>query len=158
MTSVLILVNGPNLGLLGHRQPEIYGTQTLADIEGEVTAKLAGTGVQLVTFQSDHEGELVAFFGQKFLALKNRTIEISGIIINPGAYTHTSIALRDALENLTSVGIPLVEVHLSNVFARESFRHHSFISPIALGVITGLGAFGYIAAVSKILELQAKGS
>ena len=135
-TRILVL-HGPNLNLLGRREPEIYGHQTLADIDGMLEAAAKELGVAIDTFQSNHEGELIDRIQQ---AMAGESGEADGIVINPGGFTHTSVALRDAL---AGVSLPIVEVHLSNVFARESFRHQSFISGIALGVIAGLGARGY---------------
>jgi 3-dehydroquinate dehydratase-2 len=129
----ILVLHGPNLNLLGKREPEIYGHQTLADIDGSLRVDAVRLGVEVDSFQSNHEGELIdriqAAMGQA-----------SGILINPGGFTHTSVALRDAL---VATRLPIVEVHLSNVYARESFRQHSYVSPIALGVISGLGAVGY---------------
>lgn len=129
----ILVLHGPNLNLLGKREPEIYGHQTLADIDADLHACAAKLGIEIDPFQSNHEGELIdrihAAMGQA-----------SGILINPGGFTHTSVALRDAL---VASRLPIVEVHLSNVHAREAFRQHSYVSPIALGVITGLGAAGY---------------
>lgn len=129
----ILVLHGPNLNLLGKREPEIYGHQTLADIDGSLRVDAVRLGVEVDCFQSNHEGELIdriqAAMGQA-----------SGILINPGGFTHTSVALRDAL---VATRLPIVEVHLSNVYARESFRQHSYVSPIALGVISGLGAAGY---------------
>ena len=130
----ILLINGPNLNLLGSREPEVYGSTTLAQIETRLT-ELAGTlGHELACFQSNAEHKLV---GRIHAA---RTDGVAFLLINPGALTHTSIALRDAL---LGVSIPFIEVHLSNVFARESFRHHSYLSDIAVGCIFGLGAVGY---------------
>lgn len=129
----ILVLHGPNLNLLGKREPEIYGHQTLADIDASLRASAKLLAVEIECFQSNHEGELIdriqAAMGQA-----------EGILINPGGYTHTSVALRDAL---VASRLPIVEVHLSNVFARESFRQHSYVSPIAVGVISGLGAQGY---------------
>lgn len=129
----ILVLHGPNLNLLGKREPEIYGHQTLADIDGDLRATAKRLGVEVDCFQSNHEGELIdriqAAMGQA-----------AGILINPGGFTHTSVALRDAL---VATRLPVVEVHLSNVYAREPFRQHSYVSPIALGVISGLGADGY---------------
>ena len=133
MASVLVL-NGPNLNLLGTREPEVYGRTTLADIEEALTREAAAQGAALSCFQSNHEGALI----DRIHAA--RAEGVGFILINPGGLTHTSVALRDAL---AGVGIPFVEVHLSNVHARESFRHRSFLSPIAVGVICGFGASGY---------------
>ena len=136
----VLIINGPNLNLLGSREPEIYGTQTLDDINRNLSNIAAQLGLKLASFQSNNEGELI-----------NRIHTARGqadyIIINAGAYTHTSIALRDAL---AGVAIPFVEVHLSNVHARESFRQHSYLSDKAVGVIVGLGSFGYEAALQFI--------
>ncbi|WP_020650482.1 type II 3-dehydroquinate dehydratase [Solimonas variicoloris] len=132
--SHLLLINGPNLNLLGTREPGVYGHQTLADIERELGTEAARLGHQLSSFQSNHEGALVDRVQQA------RADGVAFILINPGAYTHTSVALRDAL---LAVAIPFIEVHLSNVHAREPFRKHSYLSDIASGVIAGCGALGY---------------
>lgn len=138
----ILVLHGPNLNLLGTREPAVYGHETLADIN-QAVAELAGElGAMASFFQSNHEGALV---DRIHLA---REEGISGLIINPGAYTHTSIALRDAL---AAVSIPTVEVHLSNVYARESFRHHSFIAPVVLGQISGFGSVGYLLALRGLL-------
>ena len=127
------VIHGPNLNLLGRREPEVYGTQTLADIDASLAASAKELGVEIETFQSNHEGELIDRVQQAMGVA-------DGILINPGGFTHTSVALRDAL---VATELPVVEVHLSNVFARESFRQHSYVSPVAIGVISGLGAEGY---------------
>lgn len=132
--SHLLLLNGPNLNLLGTREPGIYGTATLGDIESGLRAEAAQLGHQLDCYQSNQEGLLV---DRVHAARKDG---VSFILINPGAYTHTSVALRDAL---LGVGIPFIEIHLSNVFTREPFRHHSYFSDIAVGCIVGLGPLGY---------------
>ena len=143
----ILLLNGPNLNLLGRREPDRYGTSTLAEIESRLQALAAPSGAVLETFQSNAEHELVeriqraAGDGTRF------------ILINPGAFTHTSIALRDAL---LAVDIPFIEVHLSNIFARESFRHHSYLSDVAAGVICGLGPQGYELALQAALERAAE--
>jgi 3-dehydroquinate dehydratase-2 len=131
-TSILV-IHGPNLNLLGRREPEVYGTQTLADIDAELQAAAKELGVEIDCFQSNHEGELIDRIQEAMGAS-------AGILINPGGFTHTSVALRDAL---VATSLPVVEVHLSNVFAREDFRQHSYVSQIAMGVISGLGADGY---------------
>ena len=133
----LLLINGPNLNLLGTREPERYGTRTLPQIEAELQQQAAGLGLTLSTFQSNHEGALV----DRVQAARGSE---DFIVINPGALTHTSIALRDAL---LGVAIPFIEVHLSNVHAREAFRQHSYFSDIAIGQIVGLGAQGYTLAL-----------
>jgi 3-dehydroquinate dehydratase II len=132
MKNVFIL-NGPNLNLLGTREPEIYGADTLADVEIRCAAKAKALGISIGFRQTNLEGELVNWIHE---ARENA----SGIIINAGAYTHTSVALHDALK---AVGLPAIEVHLSNVYKRESFRHHSYISPVAHGVICGFGVQSY---------------
>ncbi|MFT7221991.1 MAG: 3-dehydroquinate dehydratase-2 [Candidatus Azotimanducaceae bacterium] len=131
--SNLLVLHGPNLNLLGSREPEIYGHQTLSDIDQLIREMLEGAGHVCTTFQSNAEHELID-------AIHAAREKVKFIIINPGAFTHTSIALRDAL---LGVDIPFIEVHLSNVFAREEFRSHSYLSDIAVGCITGLGASGY---------------
>jgi len=130
----ILLLNGPNLNLLGTREPGIYGSATLQIIETKLAALALAEGHELVAFQSNAEHELIG----KIHAAK--TDAVAFVIINPGAYTHTSIALRDAF---LGVPLPFIEVHLSNVFAREEFRRHSFLSDIAVGCIFGLGAIGY---------------
>ena len=137
MNSILV-IHGPNLNLLGTREPEIYGAQTLMDINQHLQQSAASQGIQLDAFQSNHEGEIVE-------AIHRARGQYQAIIINPAAYTHTSVAIRDAL---AGVDIPFVEVHLSNVHQREAFRHHSFFSDLAVGVICGLGAYGYEAALA----------
>ena len=130
----ILLLNGPNLNLLGTREPAIYGSATLLDIETKLTGSAKTRGHELVAFQSNAEHELIA----RIHAAKND--KTGFVIINPGAFTHTSIALRDAF---LGVAVPFIEVHLSNLFAREEFRHHSFLSDIAVGCIIGLGPIGY---------------
>ena len=139
----ILVIHGPNLNLLGTREPEHYGSVTLADINVAL-GRMAGTaGVDLEAFQSNHEGALI----ERIHAARDQGVR--AIIINPAAYTHTSVALRDAL---AAVAIPFVEVHLSNVHARESFRHHSYFSDLAVGVICGLGHQGYLAALEYLLS------
>lgn len=140
MATVLV-INGPNLNLLGKREPHLYGSTTLAQIVQMLEIEAKALGHMLEHFQSNAEHELI---DRIHLA---REQGVAWIIINPGAYTHTSIALRDAL---LGVAIPFIEVHLSNVFARESFRQHSYLSDIAIGVISGLGAPGYLYALKAI--------
>jgi 3-dehydroquinate dehydratase-2 len=139
----ILVLHGPNLNLLGSREPEIYGYDTLADINGRLTAMASQAGVALDAYQSNSEGALI----DRIHAAK---LESAGfVVINPGAFTHTSIALRDAL---LAVEIPFIEVHLSNVHAREPFRKHSYLSDKAVGVICGLGAKGYEFAVNAALS------
>lgn len=142
MTRLLVL-HGPNLNLLGTREPEVYGRVTLPQIDEALTARAQEAGVELATFQSNHEGLLV----DRVQAAAAEHIDF--ILINPAAYTHTSVALRDAL---AGVGIPFVEIHLSNVHRREAFRHHSYFSDLAVGVICGLGWKGYLYALEFALE------
>lgn len=139
----ILVLHGPNLNLLGVREPEIYGRTTLSDIHARLEARAQAAGVRLESFQSNHEGELV----DRIQAAMEEGIDF--ILINPGAYTHTSVALRDAL---AAVSIPFIEVHLSNIHAREPFRHHSYLSDRAVGVICGLGAYGYEAALEYALR------
>jgi len=138
----ILVLHGPNLNLLGTREPEVYGRTTLADIHAMMEARARADGVQIESFQSNSEGGLI----DRVQAAGAEGIEC--IIINPGGYTHTSVALRDAL---AAVAIPFIEVHLSNIFARESFRHHSYFSEIAVGTICGLGAQGYALALEAAL-------
>jgi 3-dehydroquinate dehydratase II len=139
---MILLVNGPNLNLLGEREPAIYGTTTLADVERMVREHCAARGVEVRAFQSNHEGALVDFIQEHRKAAR-------GIILNGGALTHTSYALRDCLE---AVRIPTVEVHLSHIHAREPFRHVSLVAPACRGQITGLGVRGYLFAASWLLD------
>ena len=146
MTKTILILNGPNLNLLGKRQPEIYGSDTLEDIEADCTVMGQGLGLEVVCKQSNHEGELVDWIHEA----RGRA---GGIIINPGAYSHTSVAILDAL---LSVEIPTIEVHLSNIHQREEFRHHSYVSRAAKGVICGFGSLGYILAIQALTaELRA---
>lgn len=138
----ILVLHGPNLNLLGTREPDVYGRTTLADIHAMMEARAHADGVQIESFQSNSEGGLI----DRVQAAGAEGIEF--IIINPGGYTHTSVALRDAL---AAVAIPFVEVHLSNIHARESFRHHSYFSDIAVGTICGLGAQGYALALEAAL-------
>lgn len=140
--SILVL-HGPNLNLLGTREPGVYGSVTLARIDEDLAAMARTAGVALQTFQSNHEGALI----DRVHAA--RTDGTRAIVINPGGYTHTSVALRDAL---AAVALPFVEVHLSNIHRREPFRHHSYFSDLAEGVICGLGAAGYRLALQYLLE------
>jgi 3-dehydroquinate dehydratase II len=137
----ILLVNGPNLNLLGTREPEIYGSDSLQTIEARLAAQARDRGHELATFQSNAEHELIA----TIQASKRQ--EVAFLILNPGAFGHTSIALRDAI---LGVGLPFIEVHLSNVFARESFRQHSYLSDIAAGCIFGFGPIGYELALQAV--------
>lgn len=139
----ILVVHGPNLNLLGTREPEHYGRVTLSDINVSLARMADAVGVDLEAFQSNHEGALI----ERVHAAREQGVQ--GIIINPAGYTHTSVALRDAL---AAVAIPFIEVHLSNVHAREPFRHHSYFSDIAVGVICGLGHEGYRLALQYLLN------
>lgn len=140
----ILLINGVNLNLLGKREPQIYGKKTLKEVVETIKDLAQKSDKKIVDFQSNHEGEIVDFI-QATLSKKN---SIKGIIINPGAFTHTSVAIRDALLTLD---VPIIEVHISNIFSREKFRHKSYISDIAKAVISGLGVFGYEAALGYFL-------
>ena len=142
----LLLLNGPNLNLLGRREPGIYGATTLADIEAAARATATAAGHQLEAFQSNSEAALVD-------RIQQAAGDVDFILLNPGALTHTSVAIRDAL---LGVAIPFIEIHLSNVHAREEFRRHSYLSDVAVGVITGLGALGYqLALQAAVAHLAA---
>lgn len=140
---LVFVLNGPNLNMLGQRQPKVYGRATLADVEKLCRARAEGLGLAVDFRQTNHEGELVGWIQEARKAA-------AGIVINAGAYTHTSVAILDAL--LTAEK-PVIEVHLSNVFRRESFRHHSYVSPAAAGVIVGLGPEGYALALEALAGL-----
>ncbi|MFZ5510653.1 MAG: type II 3-dehydroquinate dehydratase [Pseudomonadota bacterium] len=139
----ILVLHGPNLNLLGTREPEVYGRTTLADIDAALQRRAAESGVALETFQSNHEGALI----DRVQAAARE--KVAFILINPGGYTHSSVALRDAL---AAVAIPFIEVHLSNIHAREPFRHKSYFSDLAVGVICGLGSKGYLLALDYALE------
>ncbi len=141
MTTTILVIHGPNLNMLGRREPHLYGTTTLADINTALQQRGAEAGVQVICIQSNHEGELVD-------TIQRHGWDAQGIIINPGALTHYGLSLRDALAMLST---PIIEVHLSNVYQREAFRHTSVIAPIARGQITGLGWRGYLLALEWLL-------
>jgi 3-dehydroquinate dehydratase-2 len=141
--ATVFILNGPNLNLLGVREPSIYGRDTLGDIEERCTARAAALGLGIDFRQSNHEGQLVDW-------IQEARESADGIILNAGALTHTSVALLDAL---SAADLPVIEVHLSNIFRRESFRHHSYVSLAASGVICGLGAQGYELALDAIVSL-----
>lgn len=144
MTTVYVL-NGPNLNLLGVRDPNTYGTETLADVQKRCDIVAKNAGLELVFRQSNHEGVLIDWLHEvgREVAEGNSV----GVVLNAGAYTHTSIALADAI---SGAFVPTIEVHISNVHAREAFRHHSYISPVAAGVIVGLGTYGYEAGIQAL--------
>jgi 3-dehydroquinate dehydratase-2 len=143
----ILVIHGPNLNLLGKREPDIYGTLTLADINGKLSALAGELGVEVSCYQSNHEGELV----QK---IQEAMGVYQAIVINPGAYTHTSVALRDAI---SSTGIPTIEAHISNIYRREEFRKHSYISGVAVGQISGFGFDSYLLAL-RAAAAYVKGS
>jgi 3-dehydroquinate dehydratase-2 len=142
VTMKILVVNGPNLNLLGTREPDVYGGETLADIGKAVSDAAASMGVELDTFQSNEEGVLVTEIGESAGVY-------DGLIINPAAYTHTSVALRDAIK---ACGVPCVEVHLSNTHAREEFRHKSLTAPVCVGQIMGFGGAGYVLALQGLVK------
>lgn len=143
MNRRLLLVNGPNLNLLGTREPEIYGSATLADVERIATQSAAALGFSVRALQSNHEGVLID-------AIHAAREDCAGVVINPGGLTHTSVSLRDAL---TGVGLPFAEVHISDVYAREEFRHHSYLHDVAAVRIVGRGVEGYADAVRDLIAL-----
>ncbi|WP_181703679.1 type II 3-dehydroquinate dehydratase [Chthonobacter albigriseus] len=146
MARDVLVLNGPNLNLLGTREPGVYGAATLADVEASCRQKADALGLSLDFRQTNHEGVLIDW-------IHEAGRRGAGVVINPGAYTHTSIALHDAIKG---TGVPLIEVHLSNVHARETFRHHSYVSPVASGVIVGLGPQGYLLALDAIAAILSK--
>ena len=142
----ILVLNGPNLNLLGKRQPEIYGTLTLAQIEQRIRALAKELGIEIEVRQSNSEGELVTW-------IQEAANKFGAIVINPAAYTHTSLAMRDAV---SAVGIPTVEIHISNIHRREPFRHHSYIAEVAVGQIAGFGATSYLLGLRAAAELLQK--
>ncbi|MDB5099659.1 MAG: 3-dehydroquinate dehydratase [Cyanobacteria bacterium RYN_339] len=146
MTDIWVL-HGPNLNMLGRREPEVYGTTTLDEIDAMLVHRGQAMGVQITCRQSNHEGVLIDWLQEAFNS------GIGGLVINPGGLTHTSVALRDALAALPC---PKIEVHLSNVWAREEFRHHSFVSPVVTGVIGGLGVESYLLGLQAVVKLVRK--
>ncbi|MDI6791798.1 MAG: type II 3-dehydroquinate dehydratase [bacterium] len=142
----ILIIHGPNLNLLGIREPELYGRTTLEGINEKLRKMAADHQVDIEIMQSNHEGEIVDKIGQSYR-------KADAIVINPGAYTHTSIAIRDAV---AAVGIPTIEVHLSNIYAREEFRHHSFIAPVCAGQISGFGADSYLLGLRAAIDLATR--
>lgn len=148
MPKILIL-NGPNLNLLGLREPAVYGSTTLADVETMCREAAARHGVEVECLQSNHEGVLLDTLQDAGRRVKAG--ELVGVVFNPGAYTHTSVALHDAIKGAE---VPVVEIHVSNVHAREAFRHHSYVSPAAAGIVVGFGVAGYVLAIEGLLRKQ----
>ncbi len=146
MASILVL-NGPNLNLLGQREPAQYGYTTLADVEAMCKAAGERLGVEVNCLQSNHEGVLIDAIHEAGRGVKNGTV--LGVVFNAGAYTHTSVALHDAIKGAE---VPVIEIHISNVHAREAFRHHSYISPAAAGIVVGFGVEGYVLAMEGLLR------
>lgn len=142
----ILVIHGPNLNMLGKREPEVYGNNTLENINNEISSKGSELGLDVETFQSNHEGAIVE-------KLQNAMGKISGLIINPAAFTHTSVAIRDAILLLN---IPIIEVHLSNIYKREPFRHKSMLADVVTGQIAGLGVIGYILALEAISSMIQK--
>ena len=143
----ILVMNGPNLNLLGTREPEKYGDKPLADVEALCLATASKHGYSLEFFQSNHEGELIEKIHEAGKQFKEG--QLKGVVFNPGAYTHTSIALHDAIAGVG--GLPVMEVHISNVYAREAFRHQSYVSPVAVGVLAGFGISGYSMAIEALI-------
>ncbi len=139
----ILVIHGPNLNMLGKREPKLYGRQTLEEINRSLTVRAAELGVELSTFQSNHEGAIVD-------AIQDAVGRVQGLIINPAAYTHTSVSIRDAVLLLD---VPTIEVHLSNIHKRETFRHQSFIADIAQAQLTGLGPEGYLVALDALVRM-----
>lgn len=146
MNSIYV-VNGPNLNLLGVRDPDVYGRQTLADVQQRCEQVAADVNAELIFRQSNHEGELIDWIHEAGRAVAAG--DSLGMVLNAGAYTHTSVALADAI---SGAFVPTIEVHISNVHARETFRHHSYISPVATGIIVGLGVHGYAAGIQALAQ------
>lgn len=146
MKGTILLVNGPNLNMLGSREKEIYGSDTLPDIVSRFENRAREAGLTPLAFQSNEEGEIVGF-------IQKEGKNAAGMLLNAGAFTHTSIAIRDAI---LSVHVPFVEIHLSNIFARENFRHHSYLSDIAVGLVAGFGAQSYELGTTAMIDFIAK--
>jgi 3-dehydroquinate dehydratase II len=145
----VLLLNGPNLNLLGTREPQVYGATTLADVEQSFKTHAKSLGFDADCFQSNHEGDLIDRIQKAGMECKAG--KLVGAVFNPGAYTHTSVALHDAIRG---VDLPVVEIHVTNVHQREAFRHHSFISPVAAGIVVGFGVDGYALALLGLLKKQ----
>jgi len=151
MTTVLVL-NGPNLNLLGTRKPEVYGRTTLADVEEMCREEAGKLGLEVDFRQSNHEGQIIDWIHE--YGAKVKAGDCIGAVYNPGAHTHTSVAIRDAIEGAS---LPVIETHISNVHAREEFRHHSFVSPVAAGIVVGFGVQGYLLALQGLHRISRAG-
>lgn len=147
MSTKILILNGPNLNLLGTREPAVYGATTLADVEALCRDAAAQHGAEADCRQSNHEGVLIDWIHEAGVA--HREGRLAGVVFNAGAYTHSSIALHDAIKG---AGVPVIEVHISNVHAREAFRHHSWLSPVAAGIVVGFGVDGYALAIAGLLR------
>jgi 3-dehydroquinate dehydratase-2 len=147
----ILVLNGPNLNLLGTREPAVYGSTTLADVEQLCCDTGTRLGAAVDCRQSNHEGQLIDWIQEAGVAF--RTGQLAGVVFNAGAYTHTSVALHDAIKGS---GVPVIEVHISNVHAREAFRHHSYLSPAAAGIVVGFGVDGYALAIEGLVRRSAK--
>jgi len=145
----VLVLNGPNLNLLGTRKPEVYGTTTLADVENLCREEAGKLGLDVVFRQSNYEGQLIDWIHETGPEVKAG--DSIGAVFNPGAFTHTSVALHDAIE---AASLPVVELHISNVHKREEFRHHSYISPVARGIVVGFGVHGYVLAINGLYQLS----
>ncbi len=143
----ILIIHGPNLNLLGKREPEIYGRTTLSEINSQIEEEAEALGVQVEFFQSNSEGGIIG-------KIQDAMGKFDGIVINPAGYTHTSVAIRDAI---SSTGIPVVEVHISNIYKREEFRHESFVSGVAIGVVSGFGADSYLIGLRGLVNYLKKG-
>jgi 3-dehydroquinate dehydratase II len=143
----ILVIHGPNLNLLGTREPEIYGTETLEEIDARIKARAAERGAEVESFQSNHEGAII---DRIHAAAREGPMHCDGLVINPGAYTHYSLAIRDAI---AGTALQAIEVHLSNIYAREPMRRRSVIAPVCRGQISGLGAGGYLLAIDALAEL-----
>lgn len=150
--ATILVFNGPNLNLLGTREPQVYGSATLADVEQLCRDAATGLGVQVQCRQSNHEGVLIDWIHEA--GREHAAGRVIGVVLNAGAYTHTSVALHDAIKG---AGVPVIEVHISNVHAREGFRHHSYLSPVASGVVVGFGIHGYALAMQGLVARQGRG-
>lgn len=149
----ILLIHGPNLGLLGRREPHVYGHETQEDLLERVKRECSASQFEVELVQSNHEGVVLDVLNQIVRDHYAGSSPVGGILINPGAWTHTSIALRDALSMVQETGLPVIEIHLSNTAAREDFRHDSMVAPVVTGGVVGLGAAGYTAAARALVEL-----